>query len=409
VSVLYWQAGELDQRNGEWHWGARFNLPALDAGIRIIPVVRIETRQRQPFGDGSTNALLEMLASAANSAGELQIDYDCPDALISDYASMLKQLRTRVPHVSITALPHWSHTRAASELRGAVDELLPMLYDFQSDPIAPGAEPSPLIVREKIAEYLREWNELELPWRVGLPVFSRATVFDANGKSRGHIRQWNWDDICFNSGLALASTPQLGVTKFRAERDTHVGNGALRADQLLVTRIVDREALAQAISAAKSTNARGIVFFRLPDSTDPSGWSLTQLANLDAVPHFALRFDAATSELELTNDSDGDLVPQIDASARGYALQIDAAAPVFRDASEGDFWRLIAHAQADDAERRAVPLPIATRLTFWLSGLRAHRTLRTGAIRLASGADFSQTRYRILNFAPQSTWQPVAP
>lgn len=408
VTTLYWHAGELEQGTAGWTWKARFNLPELR--YDVIPVIRLETRQHQPFAPESLNQLVPLLAAAANPSGELQLDYDCPDALISDYAAMLQALRARVPHVSITALPHWSRSRAVHELGRCVDELLPMFYDFEPDPVRPGAAPIPLLQPEKIASYLRDWDGVETLWRVGLPVFARATVFDANGKSRGHIRQWSWDDICFNSALAFAASTDLGVTKFRAERETRVGNASVRGGQILVARLVDRAALAQAVSGAKQTNARGTVFFRLPDSTDPSGWSLSQLANPNAAPHFALHFDPATSQMELTNDGKGDLLPQFDpTSGRGYALQIEAPIAIFRDANEGDFWRLISHVHADDASRRAVPVPLATRLTFWFSALRAHETLRTGAIRLASGAELSQTRYRILNFAPQSNWQAVAP
>ena len=45
-----------------------------------------------------------------------------------------------------------------------------MLYDFEPDP--KGGAPLPLIVPEKIDRYLAEWNEVQIPWRVGLPVFA---------------------------------------------------------------------------------------------------------------------------------------------------------------------------------------------------------------------------------------------
>jgi len=104
------------------------------------------------------------------------------------------------------------------------------------------------------------------------------------------------------------------------------------------------------------------------------------------------------------NDSDADLVFSAEANERGYALQIEAPAAIFRDASDGDFWRV-----TGDADGRAMTIPLATRLTFWFSHLRAHERLRTGTIRLAPAADFSQAHWRIMNFAPQSRWQPLEP
>ena len=400
--VIYWQIGELVQDSVAWRWSARFELPPSTAALRFVPVVRLESRERTPFSTGANASLVSALSKAFHGADELQIDYDAPDRLLSDYAGMLKQLHKVVPRLSITALPHWAHTPAVRALREATDELLVMLYDFQPDP--KGAAPLPLIVPETIDRYLAEWNKLEMPWRAGLPVFARVTVFDADGKSRGHVRAWNWDDLCFNGALELVSPTQLGVTTLRAKRDTRVENAGVRAGQWVTARLPDRTALSHAVAAVHATNARGLVFFRFPDSTDPSGWSLCQLGHLDAAPQLSAKVNPETSQIELLNNSDGDLTFLATPGERGFALQIDAPAAIFRDASEGDFWKV-----AGDAGDRAVTVPLATRLTFWFSRLRARETLRTGTIRLAPAADFSQAQWRILNFAPQSQRQPLQP
>ncbi|HEX4632072.1 MAG TPA: hypothetical protein VH188_14025 [Chthoniobacterales bacterium] len=401
VRRVYWQIGELVEEGATWRWNGRFELPANVPELRFLPVVRLESRERTPFSTEANASLITALAQAARGADELQIDYDAPDRLIADYAATLKQLHKVVPRLSITALPHWAHY-AAHELGGAADELLVMLYDFEPD--RKGASPLPLIVPEKIDRYLAEWNKSRIVWRVGLPVFARATVFDAEGKSRGHVRAWNWDDICFNSALDIAAPTKLGVTTLRAKRDTRVEDAAVRGGQLVTTRVPDRAALVQAVAAARQTTARGVVFFRFPDSTDPSGWSLRQIGHLDAAPRLSVRVNPDTSEIELVNDSDADLMFSAEANERGYALQIEGSAAIFRDASDGDFWRL-----TGDADGRPMAIPLATRLSFWFSHLRAHDRLRTGTIRLAPAADFSQAHWRIINFAPQSRWQPLQP
>jgi Protein of unknown function (DUF3142) len=402
VRAVYWQIGELIEDGVTWRWNGRFELPASMPELRFVPVVRLESRERTPFSTASNASLVSALAQATRGADELQIDYDAPDRLIADYAAMLKQLHKIVPHLSITALPHWAHTSAVRELGGAADELLVMLYDFEPD--RKGAPPLPLIVSEKIERYLAEWDKTGVAWRVGLPVFARVTVFDAEGKSRGHVRAWNWDDICFNSALENVGPTNLGVTTLRAKRDTRVEDAAVRTGQLITTRLPDRAALSGAVAAAGRTTARGVVFFRFPDSTDPSGWSLRQLGHLEAAPLLSVRVNPDTSTIELVNDSDADLAFSAEANDRGYALQIEAPAAIFRDASDGDFWRV-----TGDAYGRAMTIPLATRLTFWFSHLRAHERLRTGTIRLAPAADFSQAQWRIMNFAPQSRWQPLQP
>lgn len=400
VRTIHWQIGELVQSGAAWRWKARFDLPPNTAGLRFVPVVRLESRERSPFTAPANESLFAALAAATR--GELQIDYDAPDRLLPDYAATLRRLHKVVPRVTITALPHWARSSAAHEFRGGADELLVMLYDFEPDP--KGGPPRPLIMPEKIDRYLAEWNAVQIPWRVGLPVFARMTVFDADGKSRGHIRTWNWDDVCFSSALEVVAPANLGVTTFRAKRDTRVDNAAVRAGQLVTARMPDRDALRQAVSAVRGTNARGVAFFRFPDSSDLSGWSLRQLGHLDAAPQLSVTIDPVTFQIELMNNGDADLAFSAIAGQRGYALQIEAPAPIFRDAGEGDFWRL-----TGEANDRAVTVPLATRLTFPFSHLRAREVLRTGPIRLAPAANFSQARWRILNFPTQSQWQSVQP
>ncbi|MEY2489480.1 MAG: hypothetical protein QOC70_1422, partial [Verrucomicrobiota bacterium] len=297
-------------------------------------------------------------------------------------------------------------------LESSVDELLPMLYDFEPDPTVEGAAPRPLLVPEKLERSLAEWNECQIAWRVGLPAFARVTLFDPSGKSRGHLREWNWDDLCFNKSLATLRPIELGVTVLKARASTRVTNTPVRADQLLAVRWPDRAGLIRVIDRAKKTSARGLVFFRLPDSSAPSGWSLRQLGHLDATPHLVFRKTGMLSQLELVNESDADLEPRLSSGNgksdldRGYALELDAPAAIFRDAQEGDFWRVVGHADPDGAGR-AVATPLATRLTFWFSHLRARQSGRTGVIQLAPGAAFDQIRYRIRNVPGDAEWKNI--
>jgi hypothetical protein len=60
-----------------------------------------------------------------------------------------------------------------------------------------------------------------------------------------------------------------------------------------------------------------------------------------------------------------------------------------------------------DNARRTVAVPLATRLTFWFSHLRARQSLRTGLIQLAPGANLDQIRYRIRNATGDSVWKNI--
>jgi hypothetical protein len=405
VNTIYWQIGELENAGTTWRWKARFSFPSSAARIRFVPVVRLVSRQRQPFSDTSTAALLASLSAVTAKRDELQLDYDAPDRLLADYAAVLKRIHEFVPRLSIAALPHWSRADHLKLLEPNVDELLPMLYDFEAEPVLKNDSPQPLISPEKISKLIESWRACRKPWRAGLPVFARLSVYDGSQKLRGQIRNWNWDEVCFNRSFQLVKGGQFGTTILRAVAATAIANTAINPGDDVVVREADRGALQDAITAALRAGAQSIVFFRLPDSSASSGWSLHQLGHLAAEPRLVLLKANDSETLELSNAGDADLSPRFPAHDKdegGYALEIDAAAPIFREAECGDFASLAAFAGDKPAR-----VPFATRLRFRFAQLRAKENLRTGLIQLAPGADFTQTRYRILNTGEETTWKPL--
>lgn len=406
IDTIYWQVGELENVGETWRWKARFNLPSSNAAhIRFVPVVRLVSREHQPFSDASVTALLASLSAVTAKHDELQLDYDAPDRLLADYSSALNRIHRLVPRLTIAALPHWSRADFLKLLEPNVDELLPMLYDFEAEPILKDQSPLPLISPEKISRLIEAWRACRKPWRAGLPVFARLSVYDANQKLRGQIRNWNWDELCFNRSFEVANGAQFGASILRATRSTSIANTPILPGDEVIVREVDRGALRDAINAALRAGAQGVVFFRLPDSTASSGWSLHQLGHLEAGPRLILRKPADSETLELSNAGDGDLAPRFarnEAGAGDYALEIDAATPIFREAQPGDFTSVNAFAGEKSAK-----VPFATRLRFQFAQLRAKENLRTGLIQLAPGADFRQTRYRILNIEGAPPWRSL--
>jgi hypothetical protein len=406
IDTIYWQAGELENIGETWRWKARFNFPSSNAAhIRFVPVVRLVSRERQPFSDASVAALLTSLSALSAKHDELQLDYDAPDRLLADYASALNRIHGLVPRLTIAALPHWSRPDYLKLLEGNVDELLPMLYDFEPEPTLKDQSPLPLISPAKISKLIQSWRACRKPWRGGLPVFARLSVYDANQKLRGQIRNWNWDEVCFNRSFQMANAGQFGAFILRATRSTSIANTPIHAGDEVIVREVDRSALLDAINAALRAGAQSIVFFRLPDSTASSGWSLHQLGHLEAGPRLIFGKPTDSETLELSNAGDGDLEPRFArnvANAGGYAVEIEAATPIFREAQRGDFTSVDSFAGEKPAQ-----VPFATRLRFQFAQLRAKENLRTGLIQLAPGADFRQTRYRILNIKGAPSWRSL--
>src|SRR6266436_812847 len=406
IDTIYWQAGELENVKETWRWKARFNLPLSNgAHIRFVPVVRLVSREHQPFSDASVTALLASLSAVGAKHDELQLDYDAPDRLLAEYAKTLNRIHRLVPRLSIAALPHWSRADYLKLLEPNVDELLPMLYDFEPEPILKDQSPLPLISPEKISKLIEHWRACRKPWRAGLPVFARLSVYDENQKLRGQIRNWNWDELCFSPSFEMSNGGKFGTSILRAKRSTSIANTAIHPGDEAIVREVDRTGLRGAISSALRAGAQGIVFFRLPDSTASSGWSLRQLGHLETGPRLILRKPADSEMIELSNISDGDLEPRFSSSgvdAGGYALEIEAPTPIFREAQPGDFASVNAFAGEKSAK-----VPFATRLRFQFAQLRAKESVRTGLIQLAPGADFRQTRYRILNIEEAPPWRSL--
>ncbi len=406
IDTIYWQIGELENIGVTWRWKTRFNFPSSDTTrIRFVPVVRLVSRELQPFSDASVTVLLASLSAVSAKHDELQLDYDAPDRLLADYAGALNRIHGLVPRLTIAALPHWSRADHLKLLEPNVDELLPMLYDFEAEPILKDQSPLPLISPEKISKLIESWRACRKPWRAGLPVFARLSLYDEHQNLRGQIRNWNWDELCFNRGFQMANGGQFGTSILRTTRSTSIANTQIRPGDEVIVREVDRSALRDAINVALRVGAQGIVFFRLPDSSASSGWSLRQLGHLEAGPRLTLRKSADSETLELSNVGDGDLVPRFarnETDSGGYALEIEAATPIFREAQAGDF----ASADAFAGDKPA-KVPFATRLRFRFAQLRAKENLRTGLIQLAPGGDFRQTRYRILNIEEGASWRSL--
>ena len=121
-------------------WPERYNI----APSQNVPVVRLVSKEQQPFSDGSITALLASLSSVSANHDELQLDYDAPDRLLADYAGALKRIHGLVSRLTIAALPHWSRADYLKLLESNVDELLPMLYDFEAEPVLKNQSPLPL-------------------------------------------------------------------------------------------------------------------------------------------------------------------------------------------------------------------------------------------------------------------------
>jgi hypothetical protein len=409
VTKLYWEVGEVGFQDGQWSWISQ-PVPREARSLsrlRVIPVVQIIPGEGFSSSNGELIALLKSVAES----GQLQIDCDCPDRLLDRYGEFLGELHREVPTLSLTALAHWIHHPAWQALAQNAAEVLPMFYDLYPDPLQTSESNPPLPLLKPAEQQIESWQECQIPWQAGLPTFVRVTLYDSSGKSRGHIRDWSWNEICFQKALRPLGPARLGTSLFAVDENLRLNLTPLPKGSLLAVRCADRRVIAQATTAVRRFGAQGVVYFRMPDGSDPSGWSLRQVGQFMKGEAFTPKLSVRLSEgqqLELANISDSDLPPRVldesGADDRGYALEIDAEAPIFREAEAGEFWRVAAHVTPDTNPRPA-GIPLATRLTFWFSHLRAGEVLRSGLVQLAPGVKPEKLRYRVLGTGENASWR----
>jgi hypothetical protein len=409
ITRLFWEVGEVGFQDGRWGWiGQPVPRATRSSSVfHVIPVVQVVPNEALALSNGG---LIDLLKSVAES-GELQIDCDCPDRFLFRYAEFLGELHREVPRITFTALAHWIGHPAWEALEENAVEVLPMFYDLYPDPISASENNPPLPLLKEAEPKLEAWQRCRIPWQAGLPTFVRVTLFDADGRSKGHIRDWSWNEICFQRALRPLGPVRFGTGLFAVDENFRLNLTPLQKGNLLAVRCADRELIAQAVATVRRSGAQGVVYFRMPDGSDPSGWSLRQVGQIMREDRFTTKLSvhlSAGQQLELANISDSDLPPRLldgtGTGERAYALEIDADAPIFREAEAGEFWRVAAHVSPDE-NPRPTGIPLATRLTFWFSHLRAGEVLRTGLVQLAPGRTPEQLRYRVLGTVENLSWR----
>lgn len=180
---------------------------------------------------------------------EIQIDYDCPESKLEDYAALLPALRKAVAPVpvTITALPAWMRQRRAfAGLIRAADG-----YVLQVHSLTPPAGPDvPIVLCDPSSArgWIEEAARFGRPFRVALPTYGYAAAFDSKGRLLG-----------LSAEGPLLSWPE-GVTLRAARTDPDAMAGLVRG----WTR--DRPAA-----------LAGILWYRLPVATDRLNWTLPTL------------------------------------------------------------------------------------------------------------------------------------
>ena len=417
--TLYWHVGNAAIRDGKWagqgQWLAPDDGPSTNE-IRCVPVLRgmLAGVKALPADHGGLLRLMQQAMERWHS-DEVQLDFDCPDRLLPDYVRQLAACRAEIrpARLSITALAGWAALPVFETLQRSVDELAPMFYDLEPDkpPDVVLGRLLPLLDQQGIKRHLDLWARCKTPWRAGLPCFARISFFDALGSSRGHVREWLWDEPSFHASLKALPVVGAGIALFDVTKDTTLHDAPLLKGQRVAVKRVDVKEAAHCVELARAAGARSVCWFRLPTASASSGWSLAQTMSLSTAPP-ALSVFVGKETLMLENTGTTDLPPSLmgkNDTQRGWQIELESAheKPVFREITAGEFAHVGAHIEPDGAAQHEVPVPEATRLTLWLGDLKAGAARRGGVFQLAPGFNPQSLRWRLRGPSIITPWQPV--
>lgn len=116
--------------------GGRTQALRLPPGVRVVPVVHIESASDAPteFSETQRSAVLAAVRRhapvATAGAGVFQLDFEAPARQREAYRALVTAVRKALPDdvkLSVTALAHWC-TQGDWLDRLPVDEVVPMLY-----------------------------------------------------------------------------------------------------------------------------------------------------------------------------------------------------------------------------------------------------------------------------------------
>jgi hypothetical protein len=285
VDVLYVQTGSIQKDfTNPGKWAIYGGLPAhLPDANEYWLVFRSE---RQGFPDASVASLItESVARQLEIARQrhlnvvgIQLDIDCPTAMLASYGRFIRELRTALPknlQISVTALLDWFRSETdAADLIKETDEFVPQFYDTgTARDILGGAA-----IAQKIdaAVWGPKLNRFGKRYRIGVSTFGRARLV------KNPPPGWNGDPVFTDLGpLTVATSPAFKLTParnaanelvltYRAVRKTSIYYHNFDPVDALQFILSTPEEVRDAVENARKLGPQcaGVLFFRWPQSNE---------------------------------------------------------------------------------------------------------------------------------------------
>ncbi len=229
----------------------------VDSGGQVSAVLRVHASVGKKGWDEALKQRLRQLCAETTSrfkAGgvrltELQLDYDCAESRLAEYAQLLGVLKTEVP-LRITALPTWLRHDSARELLARSPGYVLQVHSLHLP--AQGGMTGLMDMNETRAA-VRRAEGIGVPFRVALPTYSCVVEFADDGR----VREVHGEDM--SAGLALSG-----------RKYAVLDSDAYALSALVAEWKVHASALMQAV-----------IWYRLPVSSDRLNWPASLLPKVD--------------------------------------------------------------------------------------------------------------------------------
>jgi hypothetical protein len=229
---------------------------------------------------GMAAKVIEDARAAGLRPDEFQVDFDCTESHLGDYARWLRAIRAEAAGTPVvfTALPSWLGNRRFAELAAAADGFVLQVHSLER----PASADTPIMLCDPATarRAVERAARFGRPFRVALPTYGYLVAFDRKG--------------VFAGLSAEGPTP------------------AWPADAYLRTVRTDPAVMADLVRGWQTDRPamlRGILWYRLPTEDDKMNWSPTTFSMVISgqTPHSLLRAQTRRPspglvEVELTND-----------------------------------------------------------------------------------------------------------
>ncbi|MDR3691105.1 MAG: DUF3142 domain-containing protein [Fimbriimonas sp.] len=280
-------------------------------GMPVVLTFNFDTGLRSHFEKFANASMAADIApaiarfrSSAKSKGirvtGIQMDVDCPTRLLPKYASLIRDIRSRLEvdgalgahdSFSATALQTWLNSGHYQELADACDFVAPQFYEGRIgrtiDTMQPAAD------AENLANGMARAESAGRPYFVGIATYGHALLFNRGGQLVAMYHGMQPEDALRHPSLQFEVTYPMAANGKRAGPNEGIG------ENLLVVKAVHpdingrglgfriayvlptAEMLARELKIVResaSSNCQGVILYRFPEAADELNLPLETMA-----------------------------------------------------------------------------------------------------------------------------------